>query len=196
MAARTTIISAVIATRVVTSIPYGERLAEIGATPSIGTVDDNDDNALTETVNGYYKTEVVRGPARPGRWRTVEDLELAPSAGCTGRNTQRLHGYLGDIPPAEFEKVFYADQTTSDQRSESSSASLHQAQGASEPGSTGLDLTIADGHDAWGAGRQAPPPIGHSSSFVRRALATKAPERAPRRMRPGRQKGDKRGVQH
>jgi len=26
-------------------------------------------------------------------------------------NTKRLHGYLGDIPPAEFEKAFYAGQT-------------------------------------------------------------------------------------
>ncbi|PVE14404.1 IS3 family transposase, partial [Arthrobacter sp. Bz4] len=26
-------------------------------------------------------------------------------------NTQRLHGYLGDVPPAEFEQMFYADQT-------------------------------------------------------------------------------------
>jgi hypothetical protein len=31
-----------------------ERLAEIGAVPSIGTVGDSYDNALTETVNGYY----------------------------------------------------------------------------------------------------------------------------------------------
>ena len=23
-------------------------------------------------------------------------------------NTQRLHGYLGDLPPAEFEETFYA----------------------------------------------------------------------------------------
>ncbi|GAA3685388.1 hypothetical protein GCM10022376_25740 [Yimella lutea] len=61
----------------ITSIRYGERLAEIGATPSIGTVGDSYDSALAETVNGYYKTELVRGPARPGPWRTVEDLELA-----------------------------------------------------------------------------------------------------------------------
>ena len=64
-----------------TSIRYGERLAEIGATPSIGTVGDSYDNALAETVNGYYKTELVRGPARPGPWKTVEDLELA-TLGC------------------------------------------------------------------------------------------------------------------
>jgi len=30
-------------------------------------------------------------------------------------NTQRLHGYLGDIPPAEFEQTFYADQTNTAQ---------------------------------------------------------------------------------
>ncbi len=93
-----------------TSIRYGERLAEIGATPSIGTVGDSYDNALAETVNGYYKTELVRGPARPGPWRTVEDLELATLGWVHWHNTQRLHGYLDDIPPAEFEKSFYADQ--------------------------------------------------------------------------------------
>ena len=36
-----------------TSIRYGERLAEIGAIPSIGSIGDSFDNALAETVNGY-----------------------------------------------------------------------------------------------------------------------------------------------
>jgi putative transposase len=49
-----------------TSLRYGERLAEIGAVPSIGTVGDSFDNALAETVNGYYKAELIRGPARSG----------------------------------------------------------------------------------------------------------------------------------
>ena len=80
----------------------------IGATPSIGTVGDSYDNALAETVNGYYKTELVRGPARPGPWRTVEDLELATLGWVYWHNTRRLHGYLGDVPPAEFETAFYA----------------------------------------------------------------------------------------
>ncbi|WP_336630043.1 MULTISPECIES: IS3 family transposase [unclassified Microbacterium] len=93
-----------------TSIRYGERLAEIGATPSIGSVGDSYDNALAETVNGYYKTELVRGPARSGPWRTVEDLELATLGWVHWHNTQRLHGYLGDVPPAEFEQAFYAVQ--------------------------------------------------------------------------------------
>lgn len=91
-----------------TSIRYGERLAEIGATPSIGTVGDSFDNALAETVNGYYKTELIRGPARTGPWKTVEEVELATLGWVHWHNNQRLHGYLGDMPPAEFEARFYA----------------------------------------------------------------------------------------
>jgi len=91
-----------------TSIRYGERLAEIGATPSIGTVGDSFDNALAETVNGYYKTELIRGPTRTGPWKTIEEVELATLGWVHWHNTQRLHGYLGDLPPTEFEARFYA----------------------------------------------------------------------------------------
>ena len=93
-----------------TSIRYGERLAEIGAVPSIGTVGDSYDNALAETVNGYYKAELIRGPARQGPWKTVEEVELATLGWVHWHNTQRLHGYLGDLPPAEFEQ-HHAAQT-------------------------------------------------------------------------------------
>lgn len=93
-----------------TSLRYGERLAEIGAVASIGTVGDSYDNALAETVNGYYKTELVRGPARPGPWRTVDDVELATLGWVHWHNNQRLHGYLNDLPPAEFEARTYATQ--------------------------------------------------------------------------------------
>ena len=92
----------------VTSIRYRERLAEIGAVPSIGTVGDSYDNALAETVNGYYKTELIRGPARTGPWKTVEEVELATLGWVYWHNTQRLHGYLGDVPPTEFEQNSYA----------------------------------------------------------------------------------------
>ena len=96
-----------------TSVRYGERLAEIGAVPSIGTVGDSYDNALAETVNGYYKAELIRGPAREGRpWKTVEDVELATLSWVHWHNHDRLHGYLGDVPPAEFEQSFYATKRT------------------------------------------------------------------------------------
>jgi len=88
-----------------TSIRYGERLAEIGAVPSIGTVGDSYDNALAETVNGYYKAELIRGPARQGPWKAIEEVELATLGWVHWHNTQRLHGYLGDLPPAEFEAL-------------------------------------------------------------------------------------------
>ena len=70
-----------------TSIRYGERLAEIGAVPSIGTVGDSFDNALAETVNGYYKSELIYGPARTGPWKTVEDVELATLGWVHWHNT-------------------------------------------------------------------------------------------------------------
>jgi len=72
-------------------------------------------NALAETVNGYYKAELIRGPAREGRpWKTVEDVELATLGWVHWHNHDRLHGYLGDVPPAEFEQTLYAT-TRSDQ---------------------------------------------------------------------------------
>ena len=78
--------------------------------PSIGTVGDRYDNALAETVNGYYKAELIRGPARHRalahrRGRRARHPRLGPLA-----QHQRLHGYLDDLPPTEFEGRFYATQ--------------------------------------------------------------------------------------
>ncbi len=88
-----------------TSIRYTERLAEIGASPSIGTIADSYDNALAETVNGLYKTELIH---RRSPWRTVDDVELATLSWVHWFNNPRLHSALGDIPPVEFEAAHYA----------------------------------------------------------------------------------------
>ena len=98
-----------------TSIRYGERLAELGAVPSIGTVGDSYDNALAETVNGLYKTELIRGPGQ-GPWKTVADVEPATLGWVHWHNTERLRGYLGDVPPAEFETAHYALLATTSER--------------------------------------------------------------------------------
>ncbi len=90
-----------------TSIRYGERLAELGATPSIGSIGDSYDNALAETVNGLYKTELVYGPDQ-GPWRKIEDVELATLSWVHWFNSQRLHSYLDDVPPIEYEEAHYA----------------------------------------------------------------------------------------
>ena len=92
-----------------TSLRYTERLDEIGARPSIGTIADSYDNALAEAVNGLYKSELIRSQ---GPWRTVDDVELATLAWVHWFNTTRLHGTLGDIPPAEFEAAHYAQLAT------------------------------------------------------------------------------------
>jgi putative transposase len=90
-----------------TSVRFTERLDEIGATPSIGTVADSFDNALAEAINGLYKTECVYGPDTSG-WDDVSHLELATLSWVHWFNEERLHGYCDNIPPAEFEAAFYA----------------------------------------------------------------------------------------
>ena len=93
-----------------TSVRYGQRLSELGAVPSIGSVGDSYDNALAESVNALYKTELIRGPDQ-GPWRTVEDVELATLGWVHWWNHERLHGYLDDIPPAELEDAYHANKT-------------------------------------------------------------------------------------
>jgi putative transposase len=93
-----------------TSIRYGERLTEFGAIPSIGSIGDSFDNALAEATNSLYKTELIRGPGQ-GPWKSVDDVELATLAWVHWYNTERLHGYLSDVPPSEFEAAYAAQQT-------------------------------------------------------------------------------------
>jgi putative transposase len=95
-----------------TSVRFTERLAEIGARPSIGTVADSYDNALAETTNGLYKAECVYGPDAPRPWEDVDELELATLSWVHWFNEQRLHGHCDHVPPAEFEAAFYAAQQT------------------------------------------------------------------------------------
>jgi putative transposase len=93
-----------------TSVRFTERLDEIGARPSIGTVADSYDNALAETTNGLYKAECVRGPDAPKVWDDVDQLELETMSWVHWFNEQRLHGHCHHVPPAEFEAAFYAAQ--------------------------------------------------------------------------------------
>ena len=92
-----------------TSVRWGERLAELGAVPSVGSVGDSYDNALAESVNGLYKTELIRGPTG-GPWRNVDDVELATLGWVHWHNTQHLHSHLGDTPPAEIEEAYAGRQ--------------------------------------------------------------------------------------
>ena len=95
-----------------TSVRFTERLDEIGARPSIGTVADSYDNALAEAINGLYKTECVYGPDATG-WDDVDQLELETLSWVQWFNHDRLHSHCGHVPPAEFEQAFYAAQQAS-----------------------------------------------------------------------------------
>jgi putative transposase len=95
-----------------TSVRFTERLEEIGARPSIGTVADSFDNALAETTNGLYKTECVYGPDAPRPWTDVDELELATLSWVHWFNEHRLHSHCDHGTPAEFEAAFYAAQQT------------------------------------------------------------------------------------
>ena len=89
------------------SIRYTERLAEAGIEPSVGSIGDSYDNALAESVIGLYKTEVIR---REGPWKGLDDVEFATLDWVCWYNEKRLLEPIGDIPPAEFEQMYYQGQ--------------------------------------------------------------------------------------
>jgi putative transposase len=89
------------------AIRYTERLEDAGVVNSVGSKGDSYDNALAETVNGLYKAELIN---RRGPWRSIEQVELETAAWVHWWNAQRLHGACGDIPPAEYEAAYWADQ--------------------------------------------------------------------------------------
>jgi putative transposase len=82
-----------------TSFAYTDRLHEAGIAPSVGSVGDAYDNAMAESLNGSYKWELVR----QRRWKTRSELELATVEWINWYNHTRLHGEIGDVPPAEYE---------------------------------------------------------------------------------------------
>jgi putative transposase len=75
-----------------------------GVVHSVGSRGDSYDNALAETINGLYKTELVRNK---GPWRGLDDLELATLEWVDWFNHRRIFHDLGRIPPAEFEANHY-----------------------------------------------------------------------------------------
>ena len=87
------------------SIRYTERVAEIGAVTSVGSRGDSYDNALAESVIGLYKTELIR---KQGRWRGLDDVELATLEWIDWWNHRRLLEPIGLIPPAEAEAAYHS----------------------------------------------------------------------------------------
>lgn len=89
------------------AVRYTERLAEAGVVASVGSRGDSYDNALAESFNGLYKTELIR---KDGPWRGLEDVEHATLEYLDWFNRRRLHSELGMVPPAEFEAAHYHEE--------------------------------------------------------------------------------------
>lgn len=87
-----------------TAIRYSDRLTEANIAASIGTVGDSYDNAMAEALNGTFKAELV---SLHGPWRTRAELERAIIDWIYWYNETRLHGEIGDCPPAEYEHLWY-----------------------------------------------------------------------------------------
>ena len=86
------------------SIKYTERLAEAGFKASVGSVGDSYDNALAETINGLYKAEIIH---KSGPWKGLDEVEQATLTWVEWFNNRRLLQPIGDVPPAEYENLYY-----------------------------------------------------------------------------------------
>lgn len=90
------------------SIAYSERLAETGIAASVGTVGDAYDNALAETINGLYKSEVI---FHLGPWKGLDDVEYETLDWVDWYNNKRLFGTIGYVPPAELEAEYWEKES-------------------------------------------------------------------------------------
>jgi putative transposase len=87
-----------------TAIRYTERLGEAKAVRSVGSKGDSYDNAAAESLNSLYKRELI--DFKKG-WQGVDDVMLATMDWVSWYNGDRLHSYCGDMPPKEYEEIYY-----------------------------------------------------------------------------------------
>ena len=86
---------------------YAERLQQAGFRASVGSVGDSYDNALAETINGLYKTEVIEKRAL---WEGADEVEYATLVWVDWFNNKRIHTAIDDKSPAQFEIRYYQNR--------------------------------------------------------------------------------------
>ena len=87
-------------------------MADYGVISSVGTTGDSYDDALADTVNGLYETEVIDYLKQP--WQGVSDVELATLEWVYWFNKTRIHSTIGYVSPFEFERLYYDSLSESD----------------------------------------------------------------------------------
>jgi putative transposase len=87
-----------------TSIRYTERLAEAKAVRSVGSKGDSYDNAAAESLNSLYKRELIDFR---GEWQDADDVMIGTADWVRWYNEERIHSYCGDMPPKEYEEIYY-----------------------------------------------------------------------------------------
>ncbi len=90
-----------------TGTVYATGVMEYGMLPSTGTVGDSCDNAMDESADGAYRTELV-WRRRP--FADLKDLELATFRWVSWWNSKRLHRSLGYRTPEAVETEYYQHQ--------------------------------------------------------------------------------------
>jgi len=89
-----------------TSDNFVELLALYGVKASIGTVGDSFDNALAETINGTYKTELTK---KFGPWKDFGHLNLETARWIHWYNNKRISQRNNYKSPVETERLWYTE---------------------------------------------------------------------------------------
>ena len=87
-----------------TSSDFQQVLDDHRVLASIGSVGDAYDNAMAESFVDTFKTELITDRV----FKTHRQLELAVIRWVAWYNSERLCERIGDIPPAEYEALYYA----------------------------------------------------------------------------------------
>lgn len=90
-----------------TGTVHTTQVREYGMLPSTGTIGDSYDNAMAESADGAYKTELMW---RRKPFADLSELELATFRWVSWWNSKRLHQSLGYRTSEQIETEYYANQ--------------------------------------------------------------------------------------
>lgn len=84
---------------------FTDALVEAGLQGSVGSVGDALDNAMMESTNGLYKTELIDFDHKC-MWGMPRRSKLQTASRVYWYSHQHLHSSIGDVPPIEHEQDY------------------------------------------------------------------------------------------